>query len=300
VRESELRLEAELKRAFFDLALAEMSLSVNQRVRGLLAAMVSSAESKYKVGRAPQAVLLKAQSELLMADNDRLDLERARDEGRARLNALLDRPQEAPLGPTALAAPAAALPAERELVALALAERPDVRLVRDGLAEAQARLEVARREAKPELAIWAGYMVNIRGVDMFSTGVSTTLPIFSTRRRDALSDAAQAELAAKRAALDGARRRAEAEVHIALLQMEVAERHEKLHSERLIPLAELSLQSAEAAYQNDRIDFLSVLDAARVLRDHHLNHARYLIDYQRRLADLELAVGQDLARKAAP
>jgi outer membrane protein TolC len=165
------------------------------------------------------------------------------------------------------------------------------------VAEAVARLDVARRDAHPELAVWAGYMVNLRGVDTFTAGVSTTLPIFSSRRRDALVAAAEAELQARRATLDAARRRAEADVHVALLQMLAAQRHEKLHAEKLIPLAELSLQSAQAAYQNDRIDFFSVLDAARMVRDHHLNHERYLVEYEKRLADLELAIGGDLPRQ---
>ena len=95
-------------------------------------------------------------------------------------------------------------------------------------------------------------------------------------------------------------RRAESEVRMALLQIDAALRHEKLHAEKLIPLSELSLQSALAAYQNDRIDFFALLDAARMVRDHHLNHERYLIDYRKRLAELELAVGQDLAAEVTP
>ena len=47
-------------------------------------------------------------------------------------------------------------------------------------------------------------------------------------------------------------------------------------------------------YQNNRIDLLSVLEAARMVRDHHFNHVRYLIEYQRRLADLERLIGIDL------
>jgi outer membrane protein TolC len=89
-------------------------------------------------------------------------------------------------------------------------------------------------------------------------------------------------------------------VRVALLQMLAAERRAKLHADKLIPLAELSLQSSQAAYQNDRIDFYSVLDAARMVRDHHLNHERYLVEYEKRLADLELAVGQDLPREVSP
>jgi len=300
VTETQRRLEAEVKRVFFDLVLAERSLTVNDRDRALLQAMVQSTEAKYAAGKAPQAAILKTQSELLTVDNNRLDLERGRDEAYTRLNALLDLPAASPLSVVANTGSPVTLPNEAVLVRAALDQRPELRLAKDAIAEATARLDLARREANPEFAVWAGYMVNVRGVDTFTAGVSTTLPIFSSRRRQAQTTAAEAELQARRAAFDGASRKTEAEVHLALLQMQAAERHIKLHADKLIPLAELSLQSARAAYQNDRIDFYSVLDAARMVRDHHLDHERYLVEYEKRLADLELAIGQDLPREVLP
>jgi outer membrane protein TolC len=300
VAQVERALEAQAKVAFLDLALAERSLSINEREHTLLEAMVKTAESKYRVGKAPQATMLKTQEELLTVDNERFDLERAHDDAGARLNALLNRNPSAPIPTVALPLSPARLPSEAELTALAIDHRPDVKLARDAVAEAQAKLALARRETNPELSVWAAYMVNIKGVDTFTTGVSTTLPIFSARRRTSAVDAADAEVQAARASLDAATRRAQAEVRSALLHMDAALRHERLHSEKLIPLAELSLQSAQAAYQNDRIDFFSVLDAARMVRDHHLNHERYLIEYQKRLAELELAVGQDFPSEATP
>lgn len=300
VSQVERILEAQAKVAFLDRAFAERSLGINERVHTLLEAMVKVAESKYRVGKAPQATMLKTQEELLTVDNDRFELERVRDEAGARLNALLNRDPAAQLPSVAVPTSPAKLPSEAELTALAIEHRPDMKVARDAVAEAQAKLALARRETNPELAVWAGYMVNIKGVDTFTTGVSTTLPIFSARRRTAALDAAEAELQAARANLDAATRRAQAEVRSALLQMDAALRHERLHSQKLIPLSELSLQSTQAAYQNDRIDFFSVLDAARMLRDHHLNHERYLIEYQKRLAELELAVGQDFPSEATP
>lgn len=300
VGDVERKLEARAKGALYDLVFAERALAINDRDRTLVEAMVHSVEAKYRVGKAPQASLLKTEEDLLTVANQRLDLERDRDEARARLNMLLDRPTAATLPPVALSDSAVSLPSEAQLVAMAEVHRPDIKLATDAIASAQAKLALARRESNPELAVWAGYMVNIRGTDTFTAGVSTTLPVFSSRRRSAAMESATAEWVAARAALQAANRRAESEVRTALLQIDAALRHERLHSEKLIPLSELSLQSALAAYQNDRIDFFSVLDAARMVRDHHLNHERYLIDYHKRLAELELAVGRDLAAEATP
>jgi outer membrane protein TolC len=300
VTDVERKLETQAKIALYDLAFAERALAINDRDRALVEAMVKSAESMYRVGKAPQATMLKTQEDLLTVDNQRLDLERDRDEARTRLNALLDRPASSPLPSVALPTIPVRLPSEAELVAMAESHRPDVKLAQDAIAEAQAKLALAHRESNPELAVWAGYMVNIRGTDTFTTGVSTTLPFFSSRRRSAASESAEADLEAARSALQAAKRRAEAEVRTALLQIDAALRHERLHSEKLIPLSEVALQSAQSAYQNDRIDFFSVLDAARMVRDHHLNHERYVVEYGKRLAELELAVGQDLTAEVTP
>jgi hypothetical protein len=37
-----------------------------------------------------------------------------------------------------------------------------------------------------------------------------------------------------------------------------------------------------------------------MVRDHHLNHERYLVEYAKRLAELELAVGQDVTAEVTP
>jgi outer membrane protein TolC len=298
--QAERQALADAKRAWFDLALAERSLEVNDRVHAIDAHLVEVTEALYRVGKAIQADLFKAQTERLTVENERADLERVRDDAVARLNALLDRPPGAPLGPTSTLVRLRALPSERDLVERALATRPELKRARDQLAAAEARVAVAQRQALPELSVWAAYMANFRGVDTFTMGVSSSLPFFSSRRKNALVDAGQAEVQASRRALDAARRDAEQAVHSALLQLEVAARHVHLHADKLVPLADLTLESDLAAYQAGRADFLSVLDAARMVRDHHLNHIRFLVDYSRRLADLEQVAGDLDADGAMP
>ena len=289
--QAERQVEADAKRAYFDLVLAERSLDVNARVRAIDAHLVEVTDLLYRVGKAVQADLFKAQTELLTIENDRADLESARDDAVARLNALLDRPPASPLGPTATPARLASLPAEPDLVERALARRPEVKRARDQIAAAESHVALAHREALPELSVWAAYMINIGGADTFTAGVSSSLPIFATRRKRALVAAGDAEVEAARRALDGVRRETELAVRSALIQLTVAERHVHLHGEKLVPLADLTLESAEVAYQAGRADFLSVLDAARMVRDHHLNHVKFLVEYRRRLADLEQVAG---------
>ncbi len=289
------RLEAEAKRAFFEILLAERRLGINSRVQTLLRAMVASAEAKYRSGQVPQVDILTTQTELLTLDNEGLDLERERNEQRARLNALLNRSSDEPLSLRAAELqPASVLPLS-ELLDRARTHNPEIALARDALREAESRLALARRETNPELNVWAGYMVMVYGVDTFTAGVSSTLPLFSRQKKTSQIGAAEAEVAALRAALVAQERRTEWALKTALLEIEAAKRHAKLHAEKIIPLAELSLQSASAAYQNGQSELFAVLNAARMVREHHLEHERYLIEQQRWRVELELALGEDLA-----
>ncbi len=60
----------------------------------------------------------------------------------------------------------------------------------------------------------------------------------------------------------------------------------------IIPQANESLASAEAAYTTGRQDFLDLLDAERVLFQVRLTYHRLLADYWIALTDLEHGVGR--------
>jgi cobalt-zinc-cadmium efflux system outer membrane protein len=300
VGDAVLRAEADAKRAYFDLVLAEDSLAVNDSVEVILHHVVAVAESRYQVGKAVQADVLRAQSELLMIDNERLDLERARNEAAARLNGLLDRPAAAAVPKTSTRPALAPVPAERDLVEQAVARRPDIARARAEVRVAQARQALAERENLPELSGWAGYMINLRGVHTFTLGLSSSLPVFASKRRSALARAAGSDAEAARIGEAALRRQAEVEIRAALLQLDTAARHARLHVEKLVPLADSAMESTLASFEAGRIEFLSVLEAARAVRAHHLDHLRYLIEFERRRADLELATAADLGTDGDP
>jgi outer membrane protein TolC len=291
VEEVGRRLQAEAKRAYFELVLADRNARQNDAVRALVENLVRVVEARYRVGIAVQADLLKAQGELLMLENERLDFERDRGTATATLDRLMNRPPNSPIGPTASEPDLLSLPGENELVDRALATRPELRKAQDAVAEARAKLVVEQRENLPELAAWGAYMVNIHGVDTFTLGFQTSLPIFSTIRKRSLASAAELEIQAANKALEAARRETQAAVRTVLLELDSAVRHVRLHADKMVPLSELTLQSALASYEAGRVDFPAVLEAARAVREHHTDHIKYLVEYERRLAELEQLVG---------
>ncbi|MFO0575667.1 MAG: TolC family protein [Polyangia bacterium] len=296
----DLRLAA--TRGYYDYLFSVRSLAALATQQRLLAGIVAAAEIRYRVGRAELAELLKAQEDAASLDNLVLDVEQQRDVTVAALNTLLARPPEQPLGTPVTLPEVRPLPALAQLTERALAVHPVLRGARAGLLQAQAREHAARLERAPDLALWAGYMAMLRGGGdgTFTVGVQTSLPSLSLLGRGAAVREAAARVSGQRAALAETEARLRGELRQALLRTESAERHIRLHEQTLVPTAERAVRAAQAGYQNGRVPLVLLLDAARALVQHQLDHARYLTEYGQRLAELEAAVGEPLPEGGRP
>ena len=71
----------------------------------------------------------------------------------------------------------------------------------------------------------------------------------------------------------------------------------RLYRNTLIPKGRELLQASEAAYREGTIDFLSLIDAQRMLLDYHLSLQRAIADNQQKLAELEMLAGTELDSK---
>jgi outer membrane protein TolC len=61
----------------------------------------------------------------------------------------------------------------------------------------------------------------------------------------------------------------------------------------LLPQAELSLQSALAGYENAKVDFATLLDAQRQIRQAKLTRIKAQAEGQARLAQLQRLLGEE-------
>jgi cobalt-zinc-cadmium efflux system outer membrane protein len=68
----------------------------------------------------------------------------------------------------------------------------------------------------------------------------------------------------------------------------------RLYRDTLIPKGTELLRSSEAAYRAGTIDFLSLIDAQRMLLEYHLSYQRALADNRQKLAELEMLAGMEL------
>jgi outer membrane protein, heavy metal efflux system len=95
-------------------------------------------------------------------------------------------------------------------------------------------------------------------------------------RSDALANQLTGDLAGQLAALDAARRT------------------ESLVRNQLLPQSQFSLQSAQAAYENGKLEFAALLEAHRQIRKARQDLLKVQAEAQIRLADIERIVGEEL------
>ena len=275
------------------LAITHETLELVRRLEGV-------ARSRYEANQASQHAVLLAQTELADLENTVVTLEDQRVTLQARLNTLLNRPPEAPLG-----AVAALEPVERtwDLAALydrGLELRQELHAARFDIEGNQARVDRARREYLPDLTagLFLGdvadyHAIPVRGDngdDQLGVTFGINLPIWIWKYAAGV-DEAEARLEAARHAEQDLQNEVRFEVKEAHFRVQTQWRLVTLYRESQIPKAELSLRVAETEYQAGKIGFLDLIDAERLLLRFRLAYEHALSGYYEGIADLERAVG---------
>ena len=103
------------------------------------------------------------------------------------------------------------------------------------------------------------------------------------------------------AMLAAAQRRQEATTQLLLSDLaenlaaiKAAQRSAELVSRSLLPQAELTFNAALAGYENGKVDFATLLDAQRQIRQAKQLQIKAQLDAQTRLAEIEKLIGEDL------
>ncbi len=294
-------VEALVKKAYFDLFMADRTLEVDLEIERTLIALREAAGARVASGKGEPVEQMKAESELLQieADLERIGVDRS--SASATLLALLDRDPAQPLGPTLVPAIVRALPALAEIEAGAKKSRPELRMSEAMIAEADANARLADIASIPDVGVFAGEMHAFRMpnvADFLFVGFEINLPVFSGSKYGALAEAAGVRVEAAKHRRRALENQISAELGQAYARVRSEERLIEVHH-RLIPLAHQTLESATASYIAGRAEFLTVLDSERELQMHEIDLAMHLGRYEQALADLEHAAGADLGLVAA-
>ena len=298
-RELQNKVRRDVKVAYFDLALVDESQRAAQRNLGVLEQFSSIAESRYSLGQATQADVLKAQTQRARMQEELIKLGRERPMLEAELNRALGRS-----APPGALVPAALRPAEAELDFEALrrsarSNRPQLLAQQSTIGRSGKALEIARKDYYPDFDVRFSYgqRDNFEGMkreDMISFTVAINLPIWRESKRE--PRVAEAEAMRDQASAMYQARINETE---AMLRQQVAAAEQSLRSTRLyenalLPQARLAAQASLSAYRVGRVDFFTLLDSQMTVFNAEVGYAASLASRNKSLAEIELLTGLEL------
>lgn len=300
LRAKEQEVIAKVKGVYAELFMAQKNIEIYKELLELIRQMSTTAENLYQVGRAPQQDVIKA----LLEQTDLLNklnwAEKELITSQAKLNTLLNRSPTASLGkPGELVLTAFSLQFS-DLEKLALEQRPELRALEAGVSRSQKAIELAQRNRKyPDFMVGLQYWVapDQSPRHMYAPMVTLTIPFspWTKGRHDYEIEEALAERRMAKSSLDAMKNMALFEVRDMSAKVEAARKSVSIYRDGLLPQAEQSFQAALAAYQTGSVNFITLIDAQRTIRDTRLGYYKALVDYEQSLADLERAVGKELS-----
>ena len=292
-----LGLIAELKASYVDYVLAHRSLEIIARNKQLLEQMRDIAAAQFRVGKGLQQDVFKAQLEISMLLERAAMLEQQGTTARARVNALLYRPQDSAL-PAQLTFETAQLPHDLQPWRALTRERyPAVRRDEQLIQRGQQGLALARKEVLPDFAVNLRTEQPVGGMPWsYGVDVMVKVPLFWQRKQRPMIAEAAASLEAGRRMRENTLAQAHGAVTEGYVMASTAQRLITLYGDSILPQARLTLESSLAAYRVGSADYLTVLTNFASVLASELSYEQQQAQFWRALAALEPYVADTLIR----
>jgi len=292
--QTRLDVVAEVKDAYFDLYFTHKAIETVTKNKDLLEKFAKIAEASYAVGKGIQQDVLKAQVEISRLIEQLSLLEQRRQTAEVRINSLLFRQPETPLGKPEEIKPQDFTYGLAELNELALTNYPTLKAQRRRIDREKYGIELARKDFYPDFSLGFIYFNRPGLPEMYGVNVGMKLPLyFWQKQRPAVAEAT-ASAAAERQRLENTTTLLFFRIKDRYLAATTAQRLVKLYGTTIIPQSSLSLESAIAGYEVGKVDFLTLLDNLVTLLNYELSYYEQLSNVERAIAALEPFVGVSL------
>ena len=261
VERTRLSLQADVKRAYFGLLLVRGQLRLLEDQAIFLENAQAITQARYEVGQGAQADLLRAQLERNRLSQTRFSLQSEERVFLAALNRLRGSVEDSPIPTTASLElmQFQATPIEGVL-AQAEAQSPELQAARIGVKQAEASLDLAKRDRYPDFAVSGAVMPRGGLEPMWSVGFSISLPVWSKQKQqravaeqDWRRKSQGSEATSVRNILNQRIRERSAQFDSALGTI-------RIYRDGLLVQSEATFQATLAQYETGRVPFLSVLE----------------------------------------
>ncbi len=267
--------------------------ALTREILALMVRLEKVTQARYAAGLGVQQDVIRAQVEQTNLNNELLALTRERRQQDIRLNRLLARPATAPLADAqqlpSLPTPTQLVP--DQLVAQLIAASPTLAAAESRWRGAEKNRELTYRNRYPDFTLGVAanqFQGSTRAWDVM---VEVNIPLQQDSRRHQ-EHQAQAQAEAAQAQRNATADQLQATLAENLAALESAQRSEALITKSLLPQAELTFRSALAGYEAGQVDFATLLEAQRQIRQGRQNQLKTQLEGQMGLAEIERLLGR--------
>jgi len=292
---AERGLLAELKKSVYDIHYLDEALETLSRNQTILDEMIVISNAKYASGKGAQTAVIQAQLERTKLEEKKLAIAERRGLVRVKINRLLNR------APNAEFSPPAGVIAEPEAATLdgvwerAKVNSPMVKVAEAELAKARTMVERERSETGLDMTFTAEYAQRddtpMQRPDLVSLKAGVKIPLWRTEKQDRYVASAAKDTESASDRRDDALSKVRAELEGAALSAVKEAETIRLYRTGILPQAAQALASARAAYQLDKVDFLTLLMTEQTLIEYELMADEARMRLRSVLADLEFITG---------
>jgi outer membrane protein TolC len=294
--QTRLEVIADLKDAYYDLYYSGKAIEILTKNKQLLERFAKIAEARYSVGSGIQQDVLKAQVEISKLVDRLTVLEQQKHSTESRINSLLYRDTETPVGKAEEIRPQEFHLTVLDLNGTALANNPTLKMLRRKLDRETYGIELAEKEYYPDVTVGVSYWNRPGLPEMFGVSIGVKVPLYFWRKqRPAVAEAA-ASAAAERKRLESMTTLVFFKIKDRYLAAVTAQKLVTLYGTTIIPQSTLALESAIAGYEVGKLDFLSLLDSLVTLLNYELSYYEQLGRLEKAIAGIEPLAGVSLSR----
>jgi outer membrane protein TolC len=278
-----------VKKAYYQLYLANAKIAVNQETLKLLADLETIARAQNEAGKVTLQDVLRAQIEQERLVTTIRNLKDSRNLLLAEFKAALglSETDAMPPLPARFESTPRGLTSDR-LLTLALTHNPRLKAMEAEVRRADAAIRLAHTAQVPDI------LTSVKADAMtlptvWTPEIKITLPVWRDKIAALVAGAEAAQVAAA-ARLSAEQIALAVELVEKSFMFRSASRNLELFVVRLLPKARQSLEVAQSGYAGGRVDFLNVIDAERTLLDFRLSGVEARVQRELALAELSLII----------
>ena len=301
-----LRLFFRVKDAYYEYYYLGRAIAILEENIQLLQNIESVLRRRYSASTSSHPEVTRAQVELGKLDDRLRTLRDLQGPIVAKLNAALNRPDNAPLPwPQTVEGHSVSIN-EDELLVWLRNTSPDVHAMDFEIARREHNVELAKQEYIPDVTLGMDYIDTSSstggrhpsddGKDAVIAGVSLNVPIWWDRLAAGVREAEHRRIAAvhqKEELVNSL----SAQLKMTAYRFRDADRRIDLYGDTLVPKAQESLKATMSAFRSGNASFTDLIDSQRLLLEFALARERALSDKLQRLAELEMLTGQEIMKE---